>query len=276
MKKIKIVVVIVGIITIMSAGCIKNRSQTPEASINWLEYQGITSFMDNISQKSLLFTKIWDNIKSENINLSHANEVKFFKSVDKTGATVNNIIGVMNDDTVILSYWVYEDYDTLHGFVNVTSHIGLNTMSVKLFTNEEGQLSEYGEIAGLKDTVIYKGTVLNDSIYNVEWTYLPSKVSFKGSINIQDTAISELIVKINKYIADNDFVNKNLIPIPVEMVEIMAEQVENSKANQAVISAVGAAGVGLALGLIYPPSMWVIGWGASTVYGLINAYVTSH
>jgi len=41
----------------------------------------------------------------------------------------------------------------------------------------------------------------------------------------------------------------------------MANNIGNTKADQAVLSAVGPAGVGLALGLIYPPSMWVIGFG---------------
>ena len=68
----------------------------------------------------------------------------------------------------------------------------------------------------------------------------------------------------------------NLVPIPIEMVETMAENVESAKANESLISSLGSAAVGLALGLIYPPSMWIIGWTGFTVYGVINAYLVSN
>lgn len=57
------------------------------------------------------------------------------------------------------------------------------------------------------------------------------------------------------------------------MVETIAENVENSKVNDSLLSAFGSIGVGLCLGLIYHPSMWYIGFAGSSIHTLINAYV---
>ncbi len=263
-------------IVMINMGCENTTIGNANIHTDWNRYPAINSFIEATGEKVPYFRPMWNALEN-NVEPNHVSKIVHYGKNTKDGYTINIIEGIEYSDTSVLRYWAFERSDTIYGYVEFDNGTKPWEIEVKLFHYNNGDLMELGKVSGVQGYAIYSGTFLNDSIVRTHWNYHPDDSTFTSLININNQNVPEVYYALSDYLQTPGFLNNNISPIPIEMIEEMAEEINNLKMDPNILSAIGSGLVGAALGFIYPGSLgcW-LGGGASFVYGLINAYINGH
>lgn len=273
---IKIALVLL-VIILIGACSMKEDSLIGEHSPRLKDYPAIASFALD-GQQSVKFLGIaWQKVKNLEVPF-HVDKYFEFTRKSQKDYTVHTIVGIDNTDTLYLNYWIYSSNDTVYGNVRVDNGSSEWGVNVCMYVNGDGVLTENGTIQGINGKIDYKGELLNDSIVAGEWKIYTNGVltrTFADTINVNRDSVPQTIENMVSYIDSVEFLENNLTPIPVEMVNQFVEDAISGKQDPALLSWIGATAVGVALGLIYPGALgcW-LGTGGSFVYSGINYLIT--